>query len=77
MKIKLLLACFLTCLVVSAGATEEYLLGPDSQRQAGVPHGTVTKYTLTSEFFPGTVRDYWVYVPAQYTPAKPACVMVF
>src|SRR5262249_53443162 len=24
-----------------------------------------------------TVRDYWVYVPAQYDPKTPACVMVF
>ena len=23
------------------------------------------------------MRDYWVYVPAQYTPDKPACVMLF
>ena len=37
----------------------------------------MTKYTWTSKIFPGTVRDYWVYVPAQYTPEKPACVMVF
>jgi sugar lactone lactonase YvrE/enterochelin esterase-like enzyme len=37
----------------------------------------VTQYNWTSKIFPGTVRDYWVYVPAQYTPDKPACVMVF
>jgi len=42
-----------------------------------VPQGVVTKYTWTSQIFPGTVRDYWVYVPAQYTPEKPACVMLF
>ncbi len=29
-----------------------------------------------SKIFPGTVRDYWVYVPRQYDPAKPACVHV-
>jgi enterochelin esterase-like enzyme/sugar lactone lactonase YvrE len=56
---------------------EEYPLTPDSQRQPGVPQGTVTQYTWTSKMFPGTVRDYWVYVPAQYTKEKPACVMVF
>src|SRR3954451_14633123 len=44
---------------------------------AGVPKGEVTKYTLeNSKIFPGTVRDYWVYVPKQYDPAKPACVHV-
>jgi hypothetical protein len=37
----------------------------------------MTKYTLdTSKVFPGTVRDYWVYVPWQYDPAKPAWVYV-
>ena len=29
-----------------------------------------------SEIFPGTTRDYWIYVPRQYDPAKPACVFV-
>jgi len=42
-----------------------------------VPKGDVTKYTFkTSKIFPGTVRDFWVYVPKQYDPAKPACVYV-
>src|SRR4029079_1120632 len=42
-----------------------------------VPKGEVTKYTFDkSKVFPGTVRDYWVYVPKQYDPAKPACVHV-
>jgi enterochelin esterase family protein len=56
---------------------EEYKLGPDSMRQEGVPHGGVTKNVWRSKIFPGTVRDYWVYVPAQYDGKKPACVMVF
>jgi len=55
---------------------EQYPLGPDSQPR-DVPRGAVSHYTWTSQIFPGTVRDYWVYVPAQYTPDKPACVMVF
>ncbi|MGE3819844.1 MAG: SMP-30/gluconolactonase/LRE family protein [Isosphaeraceae bacterium] len=42
-----------------------------------VPKGDVTKYSFeSSKIFPGTVRDYWVYVPRQYDPAKPACVHV-
>ena len=41
------------------------------------PKGEVTKYRLEgSKIFPGTGRDYWVYVPKQYDPAKPACVHV-
>lgn len=66
-------------LLLFAGALwplPQYTLGPDSQRQPGVPVGTVTHYTWTSKIFPGTVRDYWVYVPAQYNAQKPACVMV-
>ena len=64
-------------------AADEYPLGPDSQRQPGVPRGVVTHYTWTSprltqsSTFPGTVRDYWIYVPAQYKADQPACVMVF
>ena len=47
------------------------------QQVAEVPKGEVTKYTFDqSKIFPGTVRDYWVYVPKQYDPAKPACVYV-
>jgi len=56
---------------------ENYELGPDSQRQQGVPEGKVTKFRWTSQVFPGTERDCWTYVPAQYNPAQPACVMVF
>ena len=54
-----------------------FTLGPDSQRQQGVPQGTVTQAQWRSSVFPGTWRDYWVYVPAQYDPSKPANVMVF
>jgi enterochelin esterase family protein len=71
-------ACLAALLLIAAPLTaEDYKLGPDSQRQPGVPEGKVTKHTWTSKVFPGTVRDYWVYVPAQYDAKKPACVMVF
>jgi enterochelin esterase-like enzyme len=44
---------------------------------AVVPKGAVTSHTFTgSHIFPGTVREYSVYVPKQYDPAKPACVHV-
>jgi gluconolactonase len=52
-------------------------LGPDSLEQTGVPEGRVEKHTFNrSRIYPGTVRDYWVYVPAQYRPARVACVLV-
>ncbi|MDQ3011262.1 MAG: alpha/beta hydrolase-fold protein, partial [Acidobacteriota bacterium] len=45
--------------------------------QPGVPKGEMLKFTFeNSKLFPGTWREYWVYVPAQYTPDKPACVYV-
>jgi len=63
---------------VPAAGAEDYKLGADSMRQDGVPQGAVTKHEWTeSEVFPGTVRDYWVYVPQQYNKANPACLMVF
>lgn len=41
------------------------------------PKGEVTKYEFSgSKVFPGTTRDYWVYVPKQYDGSKPACVHV-
>jgi sugar lactone lactonase YvrE/enterochelin esterase-like enzyme len=66
-------------LLVLAGsplAAQNYVLGPDSERQSGVPQGKVTQHSWTSQIFPGTERDYWVYVPAQYSADKPAAVMV-
>jgi sugar lactone lactonase YvrE len=42
-----------------------------------VPVGEVHHYTFDhSTLFPGTVRDYWIYVPRQYDPARPACLLV-
>ncbi len=56
---------------------------PDRLPQEGVPRGTVTTGTFTAaasdaaSVFPGTVREYKVYVPAQYKADEPACLMVF
>ena len=59
-------------------ASDDYTLGPDSQPQAGVPKGQVIGPTLfKSAVFGNTVRQYWVYVPAQYDGSTPAAVMVF
>lgn len=64
-------------LLASAALADEYPVGPDSQRQPNVPQGKLTKGTWTSTIYPGTVRDYHIYVPAQYKGDKPACVMIF
>jgi gluconolactonase len=56
---------------------EKYLVDSASVEHAGVPKGEVLKFVLEgSAIFPGTQRDYWIYIPAQYNPAQPACVYV-
>lgn len=74
----LLLVLVSTLVAANALGAEPYQLGADSTTQPGVPQGEVTKFSWKSEkVFPGTERDYWVYVPKQYDPKRPACLMVF
>jgi len=41
------------------------------------PKGEVQKFSFEkSKIYPGTYRDYWVYIPAQYDGKTPACVYV-
>lgn len=55
-----------------------YTHGPDSERQDGVPQGKLTQHEFSdSKVFPGTMRRYSVYVPAQYDGKTPAALMVF
>ena len=62
---------------MSVFAADDYQPGPNSKPQPGVPKGDVLKFTLeNSKIFPGTRHDYWVYVPKEYSPEKPACVYV-
>jgi gluconolactonase len=54
------------------------LPGPDSQVQPGTPTGEVIKGEFSdSKVYPGTWREYWVYLPKQLDRGKPAPVMVF
>lgn len=64
---------------VVAQAETAYPSPPEATAFAGVPQGKVTQHSFTSRgiLFPGTVRDYWLYVPAQYNKKKPAPFMVF
>lgn len=80
MKALLHAACLGLLLGSAAGAwadDDNPPFGPDSQRQEGVPQGKVTKHEWKSQIFPGTTRDYYVYVPAQFDGKTPAAVMVF
>ena len=68
----------LTLAAPALAGDEQYQLGPDSQRQEDVPRGGVTRHTLrNSEVYPETIRDYYVYIPAQYDGSEPAALMVF
>ena len=63
---------------VNASAADDYTLGPDSFVKEGVPRGTVIRFTnWSSKVFTNTVRDWAIYVPAQYDSSAPASVMVF
>ena len=58
--------------------TGDFELGPDSLVQADVPQGELRgPFEFRSEIIKGTVRQYWIFVPAQYDPAVPASVLVF
>jgi len=57
---------------------EVYTPDPYSIRLPDVPKGTVTQMPKwESKIYEGTTRDWWIYVPAQYKPENPACLMVF
>ncbi|MCX6594248.1 MAG: SMP-30/gluconolactonase/LRE family protein [Acidobacteria bacterium] len=67
----------LSLLPAGLAAQTVYQFTADSERQPNVPLGQVTKYQWSaSKLYPGTVRDYWIYVPAQYQAGKPACLMI-
>lgn len=61
---------------VTASAAD-YKLGSDSQPNPDVPKGTIHHDVWHSDIFPGTTRDYWIYVPAQYSKEEAACLTVF
>ena len=77
MKNILVTALLLFQLSIFAQAQENYSLDSAYVEQKGVPKGEVLKFTFdSSKIFPGTWREYWVYIPAQYRPENPACVYV-
>src|SRR2546430_1069804 len=55
-----------------AKASEPYTPHLDSKPRDGVPKGKLTKQPeWKSQIFSDTVRDWWVYVPAQYKADGP------
>jgi hypothetical protein len=56
---------------------DQYATNPDSVRRPGVPRGEVIEFADSdSTAFSGATRKIAVYVPAQYSADKPACVYV-
>ncbi len=56
--------------------------GVDAARPPARPAAAATStlngpFELRSRTYPGTVRRYWVYVPAAYDPARPPNLLVF
>ena len=57
---------------------DQYVLGPESQPQPGVPEGKVLEFTLEdSKTYPGFRRQWWLYVPPGYDGKKALPVMIF
>jgi gluconolactonase len=76
---KLLLVAFLFSRIsgFSQLPAETYAVDSASVEHPGVPKGELLKLSFdSSKIFPGTTRDYWIYIPAQYKPDHPACVYV-
>lgn len=77
-KINFFLTFAFALVAFSLHAQDKLPDNPDRQVQSGVPQGKVTTGVFSdSKIFPGTVRDYSVYVPAQYSKDQPASLMVF
>ena len=82
MSRKNVVALFLICNCLSPLHGDEekqpsFDLGPDSKRQDGIPRGKVTRHEWRSTILDGTLRQWYLYVPAQYDGTKPAALMVF
>jgi gluconolactonase len=52
--------------------------GPDSQEQADVPKGTVQEFAWKqSTVYPGTERQYWIYLPPAFDKTRSYPLIVF
>lgn len=76
--LRIVVASWLCAWTSFASSEETYPGQPDAVVAQGVPRGVVTQRPFNnSEIYPGTTRDVFVYVPAQYDGKTPAAVMVF
>lgn len=73
-----LLTLSFACFPANAADKITYPTPPEAVRHEGVPQGRLLHGVFrSSRIYPGTERDYWVYLPAQLDAAKPAALMVF
>lgn len=58
---------------------ESYSWQPDSLEQPGVPKGKLIEMGthVSTKYFPGAEREWWIYVPSQYDKSQPAKLIVF
>lgn len=76
-KIIHLLFAINLCVNASIAQNITYPTDPASKENKDVPKGEIISFTFSdSKIFPGTTRECYVYIPAQYKGDKPACVYV-
>jgi gluconolactonase len=76
-KLLILLLLLNSTFLFAQTPTEKYPVDSASIEQPGIPKGEIVKFTFNqSKIFPGTWREVFVYIPAQYKEDKPACVYV-
>jgi gluconolactonase len=76
-KLLFIVLLFVQFISYSQLPTESYQVDSASVEHSSVPKGELIKLSFdSSRIFPGTTRDYWIYIPAQYRPDNPACVYV-
>lgn len=64
--------------IIMAGSSAAGAAPPPPQPPAkGAPSQLLGPFELHSRVYPGTVRRYWVYVPADYDPAQPPNLLLF
>jgi gluconolactonase len=62
---------------IAQGQEPDYPVPAEATRAADVPEGKLEgPLAFRSKVYPGTERDYWIYVPAQYKADKPAALMI-
>lgn len=74
-----LAACLALALGAPLHAANDYPLTPDSLPHEGVPSGRQIEAVYTAadtSVFPGTTRPYSLFIPSQYQPGQPACLLV-